>query len=290
MDESVDTPAEGTHVHAAEPRVPGFGFSQSDADRARIVADSIVRGAITVEDTIATADQALVIGLGAVARGDRAAGCHELSRSLIASALAAWQMHQLVGDALAKRDLELVNERRTATELLLAGLPGRVRLATNALYGAAGGGACVAELKGAVIAFVVGSRLWQGALVEPARQPWMRSLLGAFERETSAARRTDVSGLGVPTLGPRVEGGGERTRGPRTSNRPKLSSREREVLGHILGGMTTGQIAEELGVKATTVSTLVGRIFNKLGVNNRPAAVAMALRLGICDGKSGAAA
>ena len=38
-----------------------------------------------------------------------------------------------------------------------------------------------------------------------------------------------------------------------------------------------------LGVKASTIATLVGRIFDKLGVNNRPSAVAMAIRYGLCD-------
>lgn len=60
-----------------------------------------------------------------------------------------------------------------------------------------------------------------------------------------------------------------------------LSPREREVLKLVAAGATNKQIAEELGVGAETVKTLVARTFTKLGVGKRAEAVAVAHELGI---------
>lgn len=48
-----------------------------------------------------------------------------------------------------------------------------------------------------------------------------------------------------------------------------LSQREREVLGRILRGRITKEIAVDLGVSETTVKTHVKNIFNKTGVRSR---------------------
>jgi DNA-binding CsgD family transcriptional regulator len=267
----------------ADSRASLNAYSRSDIDRARIIADSIARSAATLSDTLAIADQSLIVGLGSIARGDATSGCHHLARSLIASSLAAWQLDQLAIEAIGRRDPETANERRAAAELQIVSLPGRVRLAANALHASSAGAPCLAELRGALFAFVSGSRFWQGCLVESAQGPWLRSLVAAFERESYAIRRSDVSGFGVPAINPQPRAG-EVKSNRRRDGRPTLSGREREVLMLIVTGLTTAEIAYRLGVKATTVSTLVGRIFNKLGVNNRPAAVAIALRSGLCGG------
>jgi two-component system nitrate/nitrite response regulator NarL len=62
---------------------------------------------------------------------------------------------------------------------------------------------------------------------------------------------------------------------------PVLSAREREVLGLIARGRTIPAIAGELYVAPSTVKTHVQRLYEKLGVSDRAAAVAEAMRQGL---------
>jgi DNA-binding NarL/FixJ family response regulator len=62
----------------------------------------------------------------------------------------------------------------------------------------------------------------------------------------------------------------------RVAGQGALSPRERDVLRLVAGGRTNVQIADELGVGAETVKTLVARVFAKLGVRRRAEAVAAA--------------
>ncbi|MFD4369763.1 response regulator [Rhodococcus sp. NPDC058521] len=64
---------------------------------------------------------------------------------------------------------------------------------------------------------------------------------------------------------------------------PALSAREREVLGGIARGMSVPAIAAELFLAPSTVKTHVQRLYEKLGVNDRGAAVAEAMRGGLLD-------
>jgi two-component system, NarL family, nitrate/nitrite response regulator NarL len=59
---------------------------------------------------------------------------------------------------------------------------------------------------------------------------------------------------------------------------PVLSGREREVLVMIADGKTIPAIAGELYLAPSTVKTHVQRLYEKLGVNDRAAAVAEAMR------------
>ncbi len=61
---------------------------------------------------------------------------------------------------------------------------------------------------------------------------------------------------------------------------PSLSSREREVLGMIASGRSIPAIAEALFLAPSTVKTHVQRLYEKLGVGDRAAAVAEAMRRG----------
>jgi two-component system nitrate/nitrite response regulator NarL len=64
----------------------------------------------------------------------------------------------------------------------------------------------------------------------------------------------------------------------RTSNDPILSSREREVLAGFARGLSIPQIADELFLGASTVKTHAQRLYEKLGVSDRAAAVAEGMR------------
>ncbi|BCO37342.1 DNA-binding response regulator [Mycobacterium heckeshornense] len=64
---------------------------------------------------------------------------------------------------------------------------------------------------------------------------------------------------------------------------PVLSPREREVLNRIARGQSIPAIASELYVAPSTVKTHVQRLYEKLGVSDRAAAVAEAMRQRLLD-------
>jgi DNA-binding CsgD family transcriptional regulator len=64
---------------------------------------------------------------------------------------------------------------------------------------------------------------------------------------------------------------------------PPLTPRELDVLTLVAAGLTRPKIGDELSISSATVKTHLGHIYNKLGVVNRPAAVAHALRAGLID-------
>src|SRR5262245_13484792 len=66
-------------------------------------------------------------------------------------------------------------------------------------------------------------------------------------------------------------------------DRPILTAREREVLTLRAEGLTCPQIAERLIVALPTVKTYQARLYEKLGVSERAAAVAEAMRRGLLE-------
>jgi DNA-binding NarL/FixJ family response regulator len=60
-----------------------------------------------------------------------------------------------------------------------------------------------------------------------------------------------------------------------------LTDREREVLQVAAEGLTARQIASRLGVRERTVTTHLGRIYSKLGVGTRVAAIRLAADAGL---------
>ncbi|NHC13978.1 response regulator [Motilibacter deserti] len=64
----------------------------------------------------------------------------------------------------------------------------------------------------------------------------------------------------------------------REDDRPALSEREREVLALIAEGRSVPAMARELFLAPSTVKTHVQRLYEKLGVSDRGAAVAEAMR------------
>lgn len=63
--------------------------------------------------------------------------------------------------------------------------------------------------------------------------------------------------------------------------RTRLTEREREVLNVAAEGLTAREIAHRLGVRERTVTTHLGRIYEKLGVGTRVAAVRVAASSGL---------
>jgi len=68
---------------------------------------------------------------------------------------------------------------------------------------------------------------------------------------------------------------------------PKLSAREKEVLGLLVEGLAIAQIARRLFISESTAKTHVANIYEKLGAGNRAQAVMAAVRLGLVSSEPG---
>jgi two-component system, NarL family, nitrate/nitrite response regulator NarL len=66
-------------------------------------------------------------------------------------------------------------------------------------------------------------------------------------------------------------------------NAPVLSERERQVLQAFARGQSIPQVAAELMIGVSTVKTHTQRLYEKLGVSDRAAAVAEAMRRGLLE-------
>jgi DNA-binding CsgD family transcriptional regulator len=97
----------------------------------------------------------------------------------------------------------------------------------------------------------------------------------AFDRRETSERLMDtLSAIGAH-LGRFLE-----RHGPRLEHRP-LSDRELEILRCAAAGLSGPQIAERLFISPATVKTHFEHIYEKLGIGDRAAAVAHALRTGL---------
>ena len=67
----------------------------------------------------------------------------------------------------------------------------------------------------------------------------------------------------------------------RQPRRDLLSGRETEVLALVARGLTNAEIGRQLSITEATVKTHLLRLFGKLGVNDRTAAVTSAIALGV---------
>jgi two-component system, NarL family, nitrate/nitrite response regulator NarL len=67
------------------------------------------------------------------------------------------------------------------------------------------------------------------------------------------------------------------------SRGPVLSERERQVLQGFARGLSMPQVAAELFIGVSTVKTHTQRLYEKLGVSERAAAVAEAMRRGLLE-------
>jgi two-component system nitrate/nitrite response regulator NarL len=89
---------------------------------------------------------------------------------------------------------------------------------------------------------------------------------------------------GKDVLGPELAAGlASEIRRRNEPDVPALSPREREVLKLIAGGSSIPAMAKELFLAPSTVKTHVQRLYEKLGVNDRGAAVAEAMRRKLLD-------
>jgi len=89
---------------------------------------------------------------------------------------------------------------------------------------------------------------------------------------------------GETVLAPEVQAGlADEVRMRQGERRPTLSPREREVLERAATGLSAPAIARELSISTATVKTHLRNIYDKLGVSERAAAVAEAMRRGLLE-------
>jgi two-component system nitrate/nitrite response regulator NarL len=89
---------------------------------------------------------------------------------------------------------------------------------------------------------------------------------------------------GQTVLAPQVQAGlaGE-VRLREHESRPALSQREHEILERAADGLSAPDIARDLQISTATVKTHLRNIYEKLGVSERAAAVAEAMRRGLLE-------
>lgn len=89
---------------------------------------------------------------------------------------------------------------------------------------------------------------------------------------------------GQTVLAPQVQAGlaGE-VRLREHESRPALSPREHEILERAANGLSAPAIARDLQISTATVKTHLRNIYEKLGVSERAAAVAEAMRRGLLE-------
>lgn len=84
--------------------------------------------------------------------------------------------------------------------------------------------------------------------------------------------------IGQPTLSPEATRSLVMSARNPTPSADQLTEREREVLAHMVGGLTNRQIAAKLSVGLSTVKFHVSSILSKLNAVSRTEAVAMAIQ------------
>ena len=110
---------------------------------------------------------------------------------------------------------------------------------------------------------------------------------GYLTKDTDACELCDAIAAvarGATVLSPELQGGlaGEiRLRAPRVE--PVMSARERETLTLIAEGLSAPEIGRLLHLSTATVKTHLRHIYEKLGVSERAAAVAEAMRRGLLE-------
>jgi two-component system nitrate/nitrite response regulator NarL len=93
-----------------------------------------------------------------------------------------------------------------------------------------------------------------------------------------------VVARGGTVLPPEIQGGiAAEIRSRAVDERPRLTQREQEVLELIAEGCSTPQMAKRLNLSQGTVKSHLQNLYQRLGVSDRAAAVAEAMRRGLLE-------
>jgi len=200
---------------------------------------------------------------------------HPLFREAVVRAVRERPEFELVGEAADGRQaLDLIRELRPAVAVLDVKMPGLDGLKVlNALQRDDVGTRVIL-----LSAFLDGAMAFEAVAGGAA----------AFVSKDADRRRiTDAIAAvsrGETVLGPEIQAGlAQEIRLRGGASRPGLSAREREILGHIAEGRSAPEIARLLFLSPATVKSHLGALYEKLGVSDRAAAVAEAMRRGLLE-------
>jgi two-component system, NarL family, nitrate/nitrite response regulator NarL len=112
--------------------------------------------------------------------------------------------------------------------------------------------------------------------------------LGIIEKDASFDQIADAItqvARGGTVLSPRVQAAVMAGVRERREQAPavRLSDREQEILHGLARGLSAPAIGRELSLSASTVKSYLQRLYDKLGVSDRAAAVAEGMRRGLVD-------
>ena len=200
---------------------------------------------------------------------------HPLFREGVARAVREWPELELIGE---------VADGRSALELIRSELP-HVAIVDMRLP----------ELDGAQIAAAVTrddlttrvlllSAFADEQIVFRALEAGAAGYLTKDSTRDEIARAALAVGRGGTVLAPELTAGlASQIRLRGQADTPVLTMREREVLALLCEGQSAPQIAQKLFLGTTTVKSHLGHLYEKLGVSDRAAAVAEAMRRGLIE-------
>lgn len=200
---------------------------------------------------------------------------HPLFREGVARAVSEWPELELIGE---------VADGRSALELIRSELP-HVAIVDMRLP----------ELDGAQIAAAVTrddlttrvlllSAFADEQIVFRALEAGAAGYLTKDSTRDEIARAALAVGRGGTVLAPELTAGlASQIRLRGQADTPVLTMREREVLALLCEGQSAPQIAQKLFLGTTTVKSHLGHLYEKLGVSDRAAAVAEAMRRGLIE-------
>ncbi|WAC92365.1 response regulator [Mycobacterium sp. Aquia_213] len=200
---------------------------------------------------------------------------HPLFREGVVRALALSGEVNVVGEADdGTQALELIKEHRPDVALLDFRMPGMDGAQVAAAVRSN-------ELPTRVLLL---SAHDESAIVYQALQQGAAGFLLKDSTRTEIVKAVLECAKGNDVVAPSLAGGlAAQIRQRAEPSAPVLSAREREVLNRIARGQSIPAIAGELFVAPSTVKTHVQRLYEKLGVSDRAAAVAEAMRQGLLN-------
>ncbi|OBA64825.1 DNA-binding response regulator [Mycobacterium sp. 1100029.7] len=200
---------------------------------------------------------------------------HPLFREGVVRALALSGSVNVVGEADdGSQALELIKQHRPDVALLDFRMPGMDGAQVAAAVRSN-------ELPTRVLLL---SAHDESAIVYQALQQGAAGFLLKDSTRTEIVKAVLDCANGQDVLAPSLAGGlAAQIRQRAEPTTPVLSAREREVLNRIARGQSIPTIATELFVAPSTVKTHVQRLYEKLGVSDRGAAVAEAMRQGLLN-------
>ena len=200
---------------------------------------------------------------------------HPLFREGVARAIKEWPELELIGE---------VADGRAALDLIRAELP-HVAVVDMRLPGLDG-----AEIAAAVTRDGLSTRVLLLSAFSDEQIVFRALEAGAAGYLTKESTRDEIAraalavGRGGTVLAPELAAGlASQIRQRGLGDTPILTKREREVLVLLCDGKSAPQIASQLFLGTTTVKSHLGRLYEKLGVSDRAAAVAEAMRRGLIE-------